>query len=234
MDPCSAPDAQPTAAERIRSVLAAAHSMTVVSDGRHAEVHRLDELGAMGHVHLHAPGGDSAHPSNRRVPIRLELTDIAPVPVRDRVRARVTLTGLVEEPYHEGSTESICMEFGQAVLEDPKGRSFVTLEALESSRPDPLATYGANMLTHLVDDHGELVTRLIRLVHPRPAAGVTRAMPVGMDRYGITLRLEYPDRHRDARLLFPTPVTEADQAGPQIHALLSAARRACHPNRLPS
>jgi hypothetical protein len=34
------------------------------------------------------------------------------------------------------------------------------------------------------------------------------------------------------RLSFARPVTDIDQAGPQIHSLLTAARRASHPNRL--
>ncbi|NEE28050.1 DUF2470 domain-containing protein, partial [Streptomyces sp. SID7982] len=33
---------------------------------------------------------------------------------------------------------------------------------------------------------------------------------------------------------FPRPVTEIDQAGPQIHALLAAARRVSHRNGLPA
>lgn len=47
---------QPTPAERVLSILTAAHSMTVVSDGLDpVEVHRLDGTAAMGHIHLHEP-----------------------------------------------------------------------------------------------------------------------------------------------------------------------------------
>lgn len=78
MRPFSNRAATPTAAERVRSILAAAHSMTVVSDGQHTEVHRLDGTGAMGHFHLHAPFEGTEAPTGTRVPVRLELTDIAP------------------------------------------------------------------------------------------------------------------------------------------------------------
>src|SRR6478752_674117 len=71
---------QPTRAERVRSILTVAHSMTVVSDGLHTEVRRLDGTGAMGHIHLHAPNDGSHAPSGERVPARLEFTDIAPLP----------------------------------------------------------------------------------------------------------------------------------------------------------
>ncbi|WP_250293793.1 DUF2470 domain-containing protein [Streptomyces atroolivaceus] len=224
---------QPTAAERVLSILTAAHSMTVVSDGHDpVEVHRLDGTAAIGHIHLHEPSGGGTTRPGERVPVRLEFTDIAPTPVRDRMRARVTVTGLLSAPYSTDATESTCMEFGQAVFEDHRGRAFVTLDALQETDPDPIATSEAAMLTHLVDDHGELVPLLLRLVQPRPEKGVTRILPLAMDRYGVTLRLEYPGTHRDVRLPFPKPVVRLDQAGPQIHALLSAARRASHRNRL--
>ncbi|MFE7447617.1 DUF2470 domain-containing protein [Streptomyces chartreusis] len=222
----------PTAAERARSILAVAHSMTVVTDGRHSEVRRLDGAGVMGHVHLHAPFEGPGSPPDGRVPIRVELTDIAPTPVRDRLRARVTLTGLLAAPYDPESTESSCMEFGQCVLEDDTGRAYVTLQELEASELDPLATSEAGMLTHLVDDHPELVPLLLRLVRPYPDGGVRRALPVGIDRYGLTLRLERARSHRDVRLPFNKPVRHIDHVGPQIHALLAAARRLSHTGRL--
>lgn len=233
MRPFSTRATQPTPAERVRSILTAAHSMTVTSDGlHHTEVHRLDGTGAMGHIHLHEQSEDSTSQSVTRIPVRLEFTDIAPTPVRDRLRARVTVTGLLAAPYRPEATESTCMEFGQAVLEDSEGRSFVTLAEMEATELDPIATSEAGMLTHLMDSHSELVPLLLRLVRPQPDRGILRAVPVAMDRYGVTLRLEYPSSHRDVRLSFARPVTDIDQAGPQIHSLLTAARRASDPNRL--
>ncbi|MFE6690151.1 DUF2470 domain-containing protein [Streptomyces sp. NPDC057743] len=222
----------PTAAERVRSILTVSHSMTVVSDGLRSEVHRLNGAGTTGLFHLHAPCEGPDAPSTGRVPVRLELTDIAPTPVRDRLRARVTLAGLLDAPYDPQSEQSACLEFGQAVLEDATGRSYVTLRELERVEPDPLAKSEAEMLTHLVDAHAELVPLLLRLVRPVPNDGVQRALPVAMDRYGITLRLEYPSSHRDVRLPFTTPVTRVEQAGPQIHALSAAARRISHTSHL--
>ncbi|WP_432148252.1 DUF2470 domain-containing protein [Streptomyces sp. bgisy029] len=234
MRPFSPRATQPTRAERVRSILVVAHSMTVVSDGVQTEVRRLDGTGAMGHIHLHAPSEDGHAPAGQRVPARLEFTDIAPTPVRERLRARVTVTGLLAAPYSTDTDASTCMEFGQAVLEDAEGRTFVTLEELERTETDPVAACEAGMLTHLVDDHSELVPLLLRLVRPHPDRGMVRAVPLAMDRYGVTLRLEYPRSHRDVRLPFPKPVTDIDQAGPQIHALLAAARRVSHRNGLPA
>ncbi|WP_299541868.1 DUF2470 domain-containing protein [uncultured Streptomyces sp.] len=237
MRPFTTRAVRPTPAERMRSILAAAHSMTVVADGVADEVHRLDGAGVMGHVHLHDPGdppGAGAAPHAPRIPVRLELTDIAPTPVRDRLRARVTLTGLLAAPYEARSPDSTCVEFGQAVVEDSEGRTFVTLDDLQAVDPDPIAPCEADMLTHLVDGHGELVPLLLRLVRPKPERGMVRAVPLAMDRYGLTLRLEHRRAHRDVRLPFPTPVTHIDQAGPQLHALIAAARRSSHSSGLPA
>ncbi|WP_326696645.1 DUF2470 domain-containing protein [Streptomyces sp. NBC_01754] len=234
MRPFSSRAAQPTPAERTRSILAAARSMTVLTDGVSTEVHHLDGTGVMGHIHLHEPSGTAAPASAVRLPIRLELTDIAPTPVRDRLRARVTLTGLLASPYDAESSRSTCMEFGQAVLEDATGRTFLSLGDLQAATLDPLAEFEAGMLTHLLDSHGELVPLLLRLVRPQPRRGLLRAVPVALDRYGVTLRLEYRDGYEDVRLLFATAVTDVEHAGSRIHALLTAARRASHPNHLPA
>ncbi|MEU9866193.1 DUF2470 domain-containing protein [Streptomyces sp. NPDC047971] len=233
MRPHTTPVTQPTPAERLRTIITMAHSMTVITDGHEQEVYSLNGAGVMGRVHLHAPS-DALSPGHRRprAPIRLELTDVAPTAVRDRLRARVTLSGLVAATYDSEAAESACMELGQAVLEDAQGRSYVTLEELQAAEDDPLATCEAGMLTHLVAGHPELIPKLLRLVEPGTKQELVRALPLAIDRYGITLRLEYPMTQRDVRLPFPTPVTHLDQTGLQIHALLTAARRASH--RLPA
>ncbi|MFJ3973877.1 DUF2470 domain-containing protein [Streptomyces sp. NPDC090021] len=236
----SASAALPTAAERIRSVLAAAHSMTVTTDGLRSEVRHLDGGDPMGRLHLHPsePGGHAEH----RPAIRLEFTDVAPTPVRDRVRARVTVLGRLLTPYSELSAEpgaesgaqSTCMEFERAELKTAEGIAYVGLEELDEAGPDPLAAYEAGILTHLLDDHHDLVTLLLRLVQPQPTAAVVRALPLAMDRYGITLRLEERRGHRDVRLAFPSPLDDVEQSGAQIQALFSAARRRSHRNTLPA
>ncbi|MCF3181530.1 MULTISPECIES: DUF2470 domain-containing protein [unclassified Streptomyces] len=233
--------ARPTDAERVRSVLAAAHSMTVVIDGVRHEVRHLDDGDPLGRLHLHPAEPAAGHPASLlgggRPSIRLEFTDIAPTPVRDRVRARVTVLGHLLTPYageEAGPDTTTCVEYGQAVLETAEGTSYLGLEELDGAWPDPLAPYEAGMLTHLLDEHPELVTLLLRLVRPRPTAAVLRALPLALDRYGITLRLEERTGHHDVRLPFPSPLDDVEQSGTQIQALLSAARRRSHPNTLPA
>ncbi|MER7758678.1 DUF2470 domain-containing protein [Streptomyces sp. NPDC097619] len=232
----TAPATQPTPAERMLTIVTAAHSMTVVADGRPHEIRRLDSSAAMGRLHLHDPGqpsgacpaGSVDGAAGHRVPMRVEFTDIAPTSVRDRVRGRVTLTGLVAAPYDPESTDSACLELGQAVYEDAEGRTHVTLDELNAVEPDPMAGSEAAMLHHLVTDHADLVTLLLRLVPSHLKHGLTRALPLAIDRYGITLRLEHPTGGHTTRLPFAKPLTHTDQAGTRIHALMAAARRASH------
>ncbi|GGY40361.1 DUF2470 domain-containing protein [Streptomyces omiyaensis] len=218
---------RPTPAERMRSVIAVARSMTVVTDGLRHEVHDTDGTPATGRLHLHGPTDDFGD-GVPRIPIRVELTDIAPTPVRDRVRARVTLTGLVTSPYGPEAAGSTCVTLGQAVLEDADGRTYVPLDRLATAEPDPLAGCEAAMLHHLVADHPDLVTRLLRLAASDLKRDLVRALPLAIDRYGITLRLERPGGRHDLRLPFPTPLADADQVGPRIRSLLTTARRASH------
>ncbi|MCB5163550.1 DUF2470 domain-containing protein [Streptomyces bambusae] len=235
--PAAAP--RPTPAERMRSIVTTAHSMTVTADGHRHEIHRLSSSPALGRLHLHdpsAPADPCPHPNGPRtagdptprVPVRVEFTDVAPTPVRDRVRARVTLTGLVPAPYDPETTTDTCLYLGQAVIEDADGRTYVTLDELNSADPDPLAGSEAAMLQHLTSAHPDLVTLLLRLVSPRLKHGLTRALPVALDRHGITFRLEHPTTTHTTRLPFPSPLTDIDQATPRIHALLAAARRTTH------
>ncbi|GAA2248275.1 DUF2470 domain-containing protein [Streptomyces amakusaensis] len=226
----NAPPQQPSSAERIRSILMAADSMTVVTDEGRTEVSRLEGTGVTEHIHLHPAmsrewDGESAAPGDGPVRATLEFTDVAPTPVRDRVRARVLLAGwLLPNERHDSPEGSRCMEFSHAVLDRGGERVTVGLDALMNAETDPLATCEAGMLTHLLDDHSDIVGLLLRLVKPRVTQGVRRALPLAIDRYGITLRLEGTDAHEDARLPFPVPVRDVDEAGERIHALLSTAR----------
>ncbi|MFI6289169.1 DUF2470 domain-containing protein [Streptomyces sp. NPDC051018] len=232
------PVALPTTAERIRSILMAADSMTVVTDEGRTEISRLHGPGGTEHIHLHPAephpwdSGAGAAPDGP-VPALLEFTDIAPTPVRDRVRARVFLGGrLLPASEHSGPAGSRCMEFDRAVLERAGERSAVGLGDLMEAETDPLATCEAGMLTHMVDDHRDIVGLLLRLVKPRLTVGARRALPLAIDRYGITLRLEYARSHEDARIPFPSPIKDVDQAGARIHALIATARHRSPRSRL--
>ncbi|MGW1836019.1 DUF2470 domain-containing protein [Streptomyces sp. NPDC002067] len=228
----SSPGGRPTSAEQVRTILASAQSMSLLTGGDRTEISRTGADGTASPLHLH-PAPDGHTRTERELPTTtLEFTDIAPLPARSRVRARLTLTGRLLPPNGPGTETGRCLEFGRAVLTTPTGRTSVPLDELLAAAPDPLATREAGLLTHLADGHEHLVPLLLRLVEPRLRRHVRRALPLALDRYGLTLRLEYPLGHHDVRLPFHRRLHHADQFGPQLQALLATARRASHRSRL--
>ncbi|OSP27700.1 DUF2470 domain-containing protein, partial [Streptomyces sp. 13-12-16] len=90
--------AAPGAAERARSVLAAAWSCTVTAEGTREELVGAHGVTDDGRVLLHVPEDSAllaaAICAPRGEPSAvLEFADVAPVPVRNRIRARLWLAG---------------------------------------------------------------------------------------------------------------------------------------------
>ncbi|MFD5101220.1 DUF2470 domain-containing protein [Streptomyces albidochromogenes] len=233
--------AQPANGERVRTVVAAAGSLTVVTAGQSCELTGLHSLDDRGRLLLRVPD-DGALAAEITLAPRgvvgavLKFTDIAPAAVRDRVRARVTLTGWLAPAGGEAREPGVALrlDFAHAELETAAGTATVGLDELTLSSADPLAAYEADMLTHLVDGHSDVVALLTRLAEPRLVQGVRRVLPVSLDRYGLTLRLEHTHTHHDVRLPFTTPLSDAAQAGGRIQELLAAARACCRRHGSPS
>ncbi|SDM05829.1 DUF2470 domain-containing protein [Streptomyces wuyuanensis] len=235
---------QASAAERVRTVLAAAESFTAVTDAHTCDLvgGGLHSVGDDGRLLLRLPSdcrlaGEVALAPRGTLPVVLKFTDVAPVAVRERVRSRVTIAGWLAQAApecEESGTASFRTVTAHVALETPAGPVTVGLDELALARPDVLAHHEAAMLTHLVDDHAEMVALLTRLVDPRLLQGVVRVWPLAMDRRGVTLRLERAHSHRDVSLPFPAPVRDPGQAGDRVRELLAAARACRRGSRLPS
>lgn len=221
---------EPSGAERVRSVLSAARSLTVTTDGYSCDLagaHALDERGRLtlrlpadcrlAALVACAPRGDLA--------AMLQFTDVAPTAVRERVRARVTLSGWLTQGGAETEAGRVELRLDpvRATLDTGNGAVGVGLDELVLAEADPLAGHEAGLLIHLTDDHPDAVARLARLVEARHLHGVRRVVPVGVDRYGLTLRLEHARAHADARLPFAVPLRVAAEFGDRIQGLLAAA-----------
>ncbi|MET9429173.1 MULTISPECIES: DUF2470 domain-containing protein [unclassified Streptomyces] len=231
--------AEPTPAERVRSVLAAATSLTVTTDGHSCslmDVHHVDDRGRLG---LRLPAGSclagrAAAAPRGGLAALVEFTDIAPTAVRERVRARVTLSGWLTPvaPAPDADTVGLRLDAARATLETAEGVLHVGLDEIVLTAPDPLATHEPAMLIHLADSHPEAVERLTRLIDPHRLQGVVRVLPLALDRYALTLRLEHPRGHHDVRLPFPRPMRNADEAGDRLQELLATARACSHRRRM--
>ncbi|GGT52118.1 hypothetical protein [Streptomyces purpureus] len=220
---------EPTPAERVRSVLARAVSLSLTTAGQDYDLIGMHSVSAQGQITLHPPAGsplgrEAAESPRGSLAALLEFTDIAPSAVRDRVRARVTVSGWLA-PADGGALR---LDTARVWLRTPAGAVDVGLDEVTLAEPDPLAVEEAAMLTHLVDAHEELMDDLVGLAGARLPYGMVRALPYALDRHAITLRCEYPVGHCDVRLLFPAPARDAAEAGERIRQLLTAPRDCPH------
>ncbi|MET8472600.1 DUF2470 domain-containing protein [Streptomyces sp. NPDC006422] len=217
--------AVPSTAAHARSVLAAAWTCGVSTDVGQDDLvgaHCVDNDGTVRIV----PPADSVlaaavlcAPHGRPAAL-LEFADAAPVPVRDRVRARVWLSG---ELVPDG--DELVLRPERAVLENRAGRVGIDLDELAAATPDPLALAEPKLLTHLADAHPEAVEQLTRLITPESLHGVVRVQPLAVDRHGLTLRLERVRGQADVRLAFHRPADDLGALTERMHCLLASAHQ---------
>jgi hypothetical protein len=224
--------AAPSAAERARSVLATAWSCAVTAEGGREEFVGAHTVAEDGRVLLSVPEDSAlltaAICAPRGEPSAvLEFADVAPVPVRGRIRARLWLAGrLVPDE------DRLAFRPTRIVLRQSSGALLVDLEEFAAAAPDPLASAEARLLTHLADCHPDAVERLTRLVDHAGLHGAVRVQPLAVDRHGLTLRIERDRAHGDVRLPFHTPADDVAQLTERVHALLSQASAASCPRAL--
>ncbi|WP_320778020.1 DUF2470 domain-containing protein [Streptomyces sp. CRN 30] len=224
--------AAPAAAERARSMLAAAWSCAVTAEGGREDFVGAHSVADDGRVLLHVPedsallGAAICAPRGEPSAV-LEFADVAPVPVRGRIRARLWMAGrLAIEEGH------LAFHPTRVVLREQSGSVVVDGEEFATASPDPLATAEARLLTHLADCHGDAVERLTRLVDADSLQGVVRVRPLAVDRHGLTLRIERIRSHGDVRLPFHAPADDVTQLTERMHVLLAQASAAARPRAL--
>ncbi|MDO0924568.1 DUF2470 domain-containing protein [Streptomyces sp. TG1A-8] len=220
--------AGPGAGERARSVPVAAWSCSVTADGVREEHLGAHSVTGDGEVLLDLPGDSPLRAAASRAPrggpsAVLEFADVAPVPVRQRIRARLWLAGR----FAPADGGPLRLRPTRVVLRQPSGTVLVGPDEFTAARPDPLAGAEARLLTHLAGAHPDAVERLTRLVRPGSLHAATRVVPLAVDRHGLTLRVERTRAHGDVRLPFHTPADDVAQLTERLHALLARAGAAC-------
>ncbi|MER7639894.1 DUF2470 domain-containing protein [Streptomyces sp. NPDC126522] len=224
--------AAPAAAERARSVLAAAWSCAVTADGGREEFVGAHSVDDDGRVLLQVPEDSAllaaAICAPRGEPSAvLEFADVAPVPVRNRIRTRLWLAG-----WFVPEDDRLAFRATRVVLRPPSGAVVVDLDEFAAAEPDPLALAEAQLLTHLADCHSDAVERLTRLVEPDSLHGAVRVQPLAVDRHGLTLRIERTRAQGDVRLPFHTPADTVADLTERMHVLLTQASAASCPRPL--
>lgn len=249
----------PTAAERIRSACARrTGAMLVVeaADPAPTPVHHLLDDGSFAvTVPVHsdaaamvvAAGNPGAH-------AMLEMTDYAPLPLREPVRALVWIRGRLRDiptgdvpelldlvatsdpnpALLQVRTEVSCSATGaesdavryalmrlvieSVVVADATGAESVAPNVLLGARPDPFCAMESCWLQHMESAHRDVVERLASRLPTSLRRGCVR--PLGLDRYGLQLRVEGDDGDHDVRLPFARPVDDVTGLNKAIRVLM--------------
>lgn len=224
--------AAPAAAERARSVLAAASSCAVTAESGREELIAAHTVTEDGRVLLNPPADSPLFAATLCAPrgepcAVLEFADVAPVPVRSRIRARLWLAGRLV--LDDGGLMFLPT---RVALRRANGMVVIDPDEYAAAGPDPLAEAEARLLTHLADAHPDAVERLARLIRPEGLQGAVRVRPLAVDRHGLTLRVERAGGHGDTRLTFHQPADDVTQLTERMHVLLAQAGRAACPRAL--
>ncbi|GAB2698990.1 DUF2470 domain-containing protein [Nocardia thraciensis] len=233
--------AAPSTAERVRNACAHAEQAVLALPGADPVPTTVHHLRACGDAVIAVPVDSPAVTAAwgpLGSPAVLELTDMAPLPLREPVRALVWLRGRVRAvPEHAqrvlagevakehahpalldvGHTTTLLrLVIDSAVVADSSGAASACQEQLRTAQADPFWELEAAWLQHMDADHADVVAQLARHLPVRLRGGAVH--PLAIDRYGVTLRVESPDDgDHDVRLPFESPVDD-------IQALSRAVR----------
>ncbi|GAA5047048.1 DUF2470 domain-containing protein [Nocardia callitridis] len=178
-------------------------------------------------------------------PAVLELTDHAPLALRESVRALVWLRGkiravpecdqrdlageIAEKNPHPDLLDVghgailLRLVIDSAVIADSSGAEAVDADELRLAEPDPFCAMESDWLQHMDTDHADVVAQLTRHLPPRLQHGTVH--PLAIDRYGLTLRVEGVDGDHDVRLPFSAPADDIEALGRAVRLLVGCPFR---------
>ena len=176
----------------------------------------------------------------------LEMTDYAPLSLREPMRSLVWTRGRLhgvpvgevaalldliaaEDPNPallQVNSDSAAdtgytlmrLKIESVVVADSTGAESVGVGALLGARPDPFCAMESCWLQHMESAHSEVVDRLAtRLPMPLRRG---RVRPLGLDRYGVQMRVEGDNGDHDVRLPFAKPVDDVTGLSQAIRILM--------------
>jgi hypothetical protein len=245
----------PTTAERIRSACARGGGAMLAVEGIEPAATPVHHLLGDGSFAITVPAngllsGLVVAAGATGIQAVLEMTDYAPLPLREPVRSLVWIRGRLhhipnrdvsdlldliatENPnpallqVNTGATEStggdtpyalMRLEIDSVVVADSTGAESVGLSTLLNAQPDPFCALESCWLQHLESAHREVVDRLANRLPTPLRRG--RVRPLGLDRYGVQLRVENEDGDHDVRLPFAKPVDDVTGLSQAIRVLM--------------
>jgi hypothetical protein len=170
----------------------------------------------------------------------VEVVDVAPVPLRESVRGLLWITGQLSIlPLPDARTVALSiaaqrpdprlLDLGHGasllrltpmsmVIADADGTHPVTPGLFALSEPDPFCHQEAGWLRHLELSHTEVVHTLRRHLPEHLQGGHLR--PLGLDRYGLRLRVESIDGDHDVRLAFSRPIETLRELSEELRRMV--------------
>jgi hypothetical protein len=171
----------------------------------------------------------------------LELTDSAPLPLRQPVRGLVWVAGRVrvlparvarraalriaadsadERLLDVGHSDVLLrMDPGSVVLSDAEGTGSFTPAEMAAAAPDPFVGCGDSWLSHLAHAHGSLLAGLARHLPTALRGPGHTLVPLAVDRLGLRLRVETDHGDHDVRIGFSSPVACPRMLGAEVRRL---------------
>jgi hypothetical protein len=200
--------------------------------------------------HVHDDGVVSVLlPDDHELPVSLrdgvltsmiEVVDVAPVPLRESVRGLLWITGqLASLPVADAREVALSiaatrpdprlLDLGHGatmlrltpvsmVIADADGTHPVSPATFTEAEPDPFCHQEAGWLRHLELAHTEVVHTLRRHLPDQLRGGHLR--PLGLDRYGLRLRVEGIDGDHDVRLAFSRPIASLSELSEELRRLV--------------
>ncbi|UXA17882.1 DUF2470 domain-containing protein [Mycobacterium sp. SMC-4] len=235
----------PSTAERIRSLCARSCSAIIAVEGLDPTPTPVHHLLRDGSFAITAPAAEVLNAKvvsagHGGVQAMLEMTDYAPLPLREPVRSLVWIQGRLSEvpassvpaildliatadpnpALLEVNSDHALMrlDIESIVVADSTGAESVPLAALLGANPDPFCAMESCWLQHMESAHRDIVDRLAARLPTSLRRG--RVRPLGLDRYGVQLRIEAEDGDRDVRLPFTKPVDDVSGLSQAIRVLM--------------
>jgi hypothetical protein len=185
----------PSAAERTRTLVQSTSSAVLLIPG--VEAARPEQLtpqaravGPDGEVFLLFPADSPAvraatHAQDDELSAVLEITDVAPVSVPNRIRGRAWVSGWLTcvPGLAEPGRMMVRLEVGEACVDDLWGADNVEPEEFARASVDPFVAHETELLQHLHSAHSEQVQALCGLIGERSETGIPPAevpqLPLG-------------------------------------------------------
>ncbi|GGM76147.1 hypothetical protein GCM10012275_53610 [Longimycelium tulufanense] len=246
----SVPDRRPAVpdpAERARSLVARGGRAALVPSGEHTArvvplLHHVhpDGTAAVLLADDHPLVANAFLAPRSELPVMLELADPAPVRLREPVRGLLWITGWLRAPNSDDQRAAALavaaerpdprlLDVGHGatllglhpvslVLADAEGTSSLTVAEFAAARPDPFCKLEKSWLQHLELSHRDVVGLLARHLPEDLRGGHVR--PLGIDRFGLRLRVEAESGDHDVRLAFSHPIADTRELSLELRRLV--------------